>query len=128
MSAMRALVIDDNALNVEVLTTLLAEFDIETVAVAIPRDLPAIIPQVLPLEVIFLDLEFPNHDGFDLHRALRALPALRTVPIVAYSVHNSEIDRVRAAGFDGFLGKPLDGRRFPSMLQHILHGGAVWEA
>jgi two-component system cell cycle response regulator DivK len=37
------------------------------------------------------------------------------------------MDRARAAGFDGFLGKPLDPDRFPDQIQKILNGQPVWE-
>jgi two-component system cell cycle response regulator DivK len=35
--------------------------------------------------------------------------------------------KARTAGFDGFLGKPLDPDRFPDQVHRILAGDAVWE-
>jgi len=52
---------------------------------------------------------------------------LGRVPIIAYTVHVSEIDVVRQHGFDGFLGKPLDSARFPQQLARILNREPVWE-
>ncbi|PJF29257.1 MAG: response regulator, partial [Phototrophicales bacterium] len=76
----------------------------------------------------FLDLEFPNHTGFEIFAKLKALPKLADIPIVAYTVHNSEIDTARKAGFHSFLGKPLTLSKFPDQLQRILTGIPVWEA
>jgi len=72
-------------------------------------------------------LGFPNDDGFEIFTALRADPRLKNAPIVAYTVHQSEIERVRRMGFDGFLGKPLNMKRFGEQLQRILRGEPVWE-
>jgi two-component system cell cycle response regulator DivK len=38
-----------------------------------------------------------------------------------------DVERARAAGFDGFLGKPIDLRRFPLQITRILQGERVWE-
>jgi two-component system cell cycle response regulator DivK len=35
--------------------------------------------------------------------------------------------RAQAAGFDGFIGKPIDPQRFPKQIQQILAGESVWE-
>ena len=38
-----------------------------------------------------------------------------------------QINKAKAAGFDGFLGKPLDMDRFPDQIRRILAGDSVWE-
>jgi two-component system cell cycle response regulator DivK len=45
---------------------------------------------------------------------------------VTSNVLPQDVVRARAAGFDGFIGKPLDFDRFPSQIQAILRGEAVW--
>jgi two-component system cell cycle response regulator DivK len=37
------------------------------------------------------------------------------------------MEKARAAGFDGFLGKPLDPDRFPDQIRRILGGEEVWD-
>jgi two-component system cell cycle response regulator DivK len=37
------------------------------------------------------------------------------------------MNKARASGFDGFLGKPLDADRFPDQIRRILAGEPVWE-
>lgn len=122
-----ALIIDDNALNNDVLVTLLNKEGIRAFAIESPRYLDETLHQIEAVDVVFLDLEFPKHDGFVLLHELKAEPRLQGVPIVAYSVHTSEIDQARKAGFHSFLGKPVDGRRFPDLLTKILNHIPVWE-
>lgn len=122
-----ALVLDDNRLNLDVLRTLLEREGLQVRALESPRQLFETLEETAPA-VIFLDLEFPNHDGFEIFKELRADARWEQVPIVAYTAHTSEIDVVRKAGFNGFLGKPLNTQRFPMLLQRILNGQSVWEA
>jgi two-component system cell cycle response regulator DivK len=78
------------------------------------------------IDVVFLDLEMPNGDYYLTLHELKQQPSLTGVPIVAYTVHTSEIDKARQAGFDGFLGKPLKATEFPGHLQRILGREPVW--
>jgi two-component system, cell cycle response regulator DivK len=120
-----ALVIDDNRNNIEVLTTLLEREGVQPTAVTSVQHVAQVLDK--QVDVIFLDLEFPTGDGFEMLKTLKADSRLSGVPVVAYSVHTSEIDRARRAGFDSFLGKPLDMQRFPGQLQRILNHQPVWD-
>ncbi|MCU0464069.1 MAG: response regulator [Anaerolineae bacterium] len=127
MAAKQALIIDDNRGNLDVLSMLLAQQGVIVTAVQSIKQVSFALETVSP-DVVFLDLEFPNGSGFDVLTDLKANPLLAGVPVVAYTVHVSEIDVTRRAGFDSFLGKPLDSRKFPDQLRRILSGQAVWEA
>lgn len=126
MSAKQALIIDDNRSNLDVLSMLLNQYGVMVTAVQSVKLVSFALDTLVP-DVIFLDLEFPSGNGFDLLRQMKANPKLANVPIVAYTVHTSEIDEARTAGFDSFIGKPLDSRRFPDQLHRILNGQPVWE-
>lgn len=80
------------------------------------------------VDLILLDLRLPRKDGYGILSELRADPALADIRIVALTanVMRSDILRAQAAGFDGFIGKPIDGQRFPAMLRDILAGQSVW--
>ena len=60
---------------------------------------------------------------------MRSSERLKHVPIIAVTAEASleQMNKARASGFDGFLGKPLDPDRFPDQIRNILTGGAVWE-
>jgi len=127
MSSAHALIIDDNHANIDVLAMLLAEQGLTHTAIDSLRHLSACLDQLGQVDVIFLDLEFPNGDGFSAFNHLQADARLQGVPVVAYTVHTSEINQVKAAGFHSFLGKPLNARRFPDQLKRILNHVPVWE-
>ena len=81
------------------------------------------------VNLILMDIRLPYEDGYEALRKLRASEALREIPVVAVTAYASEeqLQRSRAAGFDGFLGKPLDPDRFPAQIRRILDGDPVWE-
>ncbi|MEO8393626.1 MAG: response regulator [Chloroflexota bacterium] len=122
-----ALIIDDNRNNIDVLTMLLEREGVSQTAVQNARQISKTLDQIDKVDVVFLDLEFPYGDGFQVLKTVKALPEFADVPVIAYTVHTSEIDEVRRAGFDGFLGKPLDSRRFSGQIKRILDGVPVWD-
>jgi CheY-like chemotaxis protein len=125
MSSIRALVIDDNAQGLKVIAGMLAKQGVQSVEVNDPTRLAALLPTLDPINVVFLDLEMPGLDGYAVKDLLRT--HLGAVPIIAYTVHISEMHVVRQLGFDGFIGKPLDHARFPDQLARILRREPVWE-
>lgn len=125
MSKAHAVVIDDNSQNLKVLAQMLTKQDVSSTQVADPRKLSEIIPTLEKVDVVFLDLELPGIDGYSVKDIIRSL--LDNVPVVAYTVHVSEMKVVRELGFDGFIGKPLDALRFPDQLTRILNGEGVWD-
>jgi len=122
-----ALVIDDNNMNLETLSVLLNKEGFEAVTLTSPRQIFDTLDEIGQVDIVFLDLEFPNDDGIQMIDEIKTHPVLQDVPIVAYSVHISEIQETRDAGFNSFIGKPLDVSTFPSQLRRILNGEAVWD-
>jgi CheY-like chemotaxis protein len=63
-------------------------------------------------DVVFMDVQMPEMDGYEATRCIRALdaPNARTVPIVAMTanVFREDIEKCIQAGMDGHIGKPLD--------------------
>jgi len=82
------------------------------------------------VDLILLDIRLPYEDGFSALRKIKAFHRLKDTPVVAITaeVGPEQIKRAQEAGFDGFLGKPLDPDRFPEQIRHILAGERVWEA
>lgn len=81
------------------------------------------------LDLILMDIRLPYEDGYGALKKIRDSERLKATPIVAVTAEASgeQIKKARAAGFDGFLGKPLDPDRFPDQIQRILSGEPVWE-
>jgi two-component system cell cycle response regulator DivK len=81
------------------------------------------------LDLILMDIRLPYEDGYGALRKIRASDRLRSTPIIAVTAEASQeqMKKAREAGFDGFLGKPLDPDRFPDQIRRILSGDPVWE-
>lgn len=81
------------------------------------------------LDLILMDIRLPYEDGYGALNKIRASERLKRVPIVAVTAEASkeQMDKARASGFDGFLGKPLDPDRFPEQIRRILIGEPVWD-
>jgi two-component system cell cycle response regulator DivK len=81
------------------------------------------------LDLILMDIRLPYEDGYGAQKKIRAAERFKSVPIVAVTAEASveQMNKARQAGFDGFLGKPLDPDRFPDQIRRILSGDQVWE-
>lgn len=79
--------------------------------------------------IIFLDLNLPKTTGYEVLKKIRADDKLKGVLVVAVTAQDAdtEIPKCMAAGFDGFIGKPISRSRFPRQLRRILSGEPVWE-
>lgn len=79
-------------------------------------------------DLVLLDLQLPGKDGYEVLAELRSDPATRDLAVVALTanVMRQDVERCQAAGFDGFIGKPIDGRRFKEIFLRILGGEGVW--
>lgn len=123
----QAIVVDDNPTNLSVLQKALNLEGIEPVLCEHPDDVAQALNNVDHVDVIFLDLEFPNYDGLELIKEFKQDPRLANVPFVAYTVHTSEQNEALAAGFHSFIGKPINIQAFPDQLKRILSGEPVWD-
>ena len=80
-------------------------------------------------DLILLDIALPGEDGYEVLADLRADARLGQTRVIAITMRNSpeEIKRTRLAGFDGFIGKPVQAHRFPDQIRRVLAGEDVWE-
>ena len=68
--------------------------------------------------VILMDLNLPEVDGWEATRRLKAAPETQAIPVIALTAHAIAGDRERAleAGCDDYHAKPVD---FPQLLHQI---------
>jgi len=76
-------------------------------------------------DIILLDVEMPNLDGFDTCRQVRATPESATVPILMATGRDDteSIDKAYAAGATDFATKPLNQSLLPHRLRYMLRAG-----
>jgi two-component system cell cycle response regulator DivK len=81
------------------------------------------------LDLILMDIRLPYEDGYEALKKIRSSPKLASIPVIAITAEASmeQMQKAHAAGFDGFIGKPINPDRFPEQIQQILNGDPVWE-
>ncbi len=124
------LVVEDNVPNFVLLARLLAAMGIRNCEWKTSGWQVVQYADTLPrIDLILMDLRLPYEDGYQALLKLRSSPRLVNTPIVAMTAEASESQMLKArrAGFNGFLGKPLDPDRFPEQIRRILNGEPVWE-
>ncbi|MCA9924807.1 MAG: response regulator [Anaerolineales bacterium] len=81
------------------------------------------------VDLVLMDLRLPHEDGYDALKQIRSDAKLRNTRVVVVTAHGSqeEMEKARAAGFDGFISKPIDADLFPEQIRKVLSGDAVWD-
>ena len=81
-------------------------------------------------DVILMDLSLPRLDGWETTRRLKADPATRDIPVIAFTAHilPNDIDRARAAGCDSVIAKPFEIDFFLGQISALLRPRAQTRA
>ncbi|MEO1288285.1 MAG: response regulator [Chloroflexota bacterium] len=120
------LIVDDNPDNVAVMAQMLTMQGIPHTTLLDPTQVTGFLEQNKMIDLIFLDLEMPKLDGYQVLESIKSSSKLSHILVVAHTVHTAEIQTTHASGFDGFLAKPLNIDEFQSQLEAILAGQAIW--
>lgn len=117
----RVLVVEDNRDNLDLMTFLLEALGHDPIGATSGRRALEIAGDARP-DVVLLDIQMPEMDGFETARALREIPALAEVPFVAVTALAMAGDRemILKAGFAGYIAKPIDPARLPGQLAAFL--------
>jgi two-component system cell cycle response regulator len=120
MSA-RILVIEDNPTSMELMVYLLQAFshrpllayDGEEGIKAAHRERP---------DIIICDVHLPKLDGYGVVRFLKNHPSLQSIPVVAVTALAMVGDREKVlnAGFDSYIGKPIEPQAFVNQIEEFL--------
>ena len=116
------LIVEDNEINQQVAVELL-ETAGYTTEVAVNGEEAVALVQRTPYDLVLMDMQMPVMDGLAATIAIRKLPGLETLPIVAMTANamRQDRDKCMAAGMNAFVTKPID----PEALLETL---AVWIA
>jgi two-component system, cell cycle response regulator DivK len=117
------LIVDDSEKNRKLARDVLRAAGLGTLEAASGTDAIALAADRLP-DLILLDLQLPDSDGTEVARELREGTRTAHIPIVALSAspYVASGDRLLAAGFAGYLGKPIDVRAFPEQVRRYCGG------
>jgi signal transduction histidine kinase/CheY-like chemotaxis protein len=111
------LLAEDNSLNQQVATELLADAGMSVDIASTGREAVAM-AQRKAYDLVLLDMHMPEMDGLEAARTLRAMPQFAALPIVAMTANVMQADRDQcmAAGMNDFVGKPIE----PEALWQVL--------
>jgi CheY-like chemotaxis protein len=123
------IIVEDQPDSLKLLTTLLTLKGHQVVGLPNGDRLAEMVRTHQPApSLVLLDIQLPGRDGYEVLEELKALPPplppQRSWKVVALTAHALPEDRERAAaaGFDGYITKPIDVRTFPAEVARYLDG------
>lgn len=111
--ARKVLVVEDNELNLKLFCDLLGVHGFIAEPVRDGREAVARAREVEP-DLIIMDIQMPHVTGYELILELKADEVLRRIPVMAVTAYagRDDEDRIRAAGADSYVSKPISLMRF----------------
>lgn len=117
----RILVIEDSPENLELMSYLLEAFGHVAIRAADGEQGVEIAGREIP-DLIICDIHLPQMDGYAVARQLKRNPMHSSIPLVAVTALAmvGDRDKVLAAGFDGYIAKPIVPKRFVAQVESYL--------
>jgi two-component system cell cycle response regulator DivK len=118
----RILVVEDTENNRRILNDLLTHAGFEVVEALDGVQGVAMAADRRP-DLILMDIQLPNLDGYEATRRIKSNPLLRQIPIIAvtsYALSGDEA-KARAAGCDGYIAKPFSPRAILAKIRELLN-------
>ena len=122
MAGEAIVIVDDNALNLDLTRTLLTKegFNVRTASGSV--DLLKMLETFTP-RLILMDIELHGMNGLQLTQKLKSDPKTSKIKIIALTAYPSKSDKQKAlaAGCDGYITKPVGTRELSGLLQQYLN-------
>ena len=117
----KILIVEDNPLNIKLFCDLLAAHGHQPEAVTDSR-LALDSARSFQPDLVITDIQLPYVSGLELIRMIRADEALAEVPIMAVTAYSApgDEDRIRAAGAQAYVSKPISVSRFAQTVDDLL--------
>jgi two-component system cell cycle response regulator DivK len=121
MANERILIVEDNEKNRKLVRDTLQVKGYETVEAETGEDGVRLARERAPA-LVLMDIQLPGIDGITALHQLRADPATRAIPVIAVtaSVMTQDRQKIMAAGFDGYQGKPISVKELLETIRRIL--------
>jgi two-component system cell cycle response regulator DivK len=118
------LIVEDNEKNMKLARDVLQAKGYGTLEAVTGEDGVRLAKEKKP-DLVLMDIQLPGINGIEALRQLRADPAFDRTPIVAFTASVTPTDRsqIQAAGFDGFLSKPINLKEFLAMIAELIARG-----
>lgn len=111
--AKKVLIVEDNELNLRLFRDLLEAHGAEVRTIRDAREALDAIRMFTP-QLVIMDIQLPHISGVELIRMMKAEPELASIPVMAVTAYAGKGDegRVREAGADAYVSKPISVSRF----------------
>jgi two-component system cell cycle response regulator DivK len=115
------LIVEDNDKNLKLVRDVLRVKGYETIEATSGEDGLALAASRKP-DLVLMDIQLPGISGIEALTALRADAATAHIPVIAVTASVMQQDRklIMEAGFDAYLGKPLDLKEFLATVKRVL--------
>ena len=107
------LIIEDNDKNLKLVRDVLRVKGYETIEATNAEDGVRLAVERAP-DLVLMDIQLPGMNGIEARGVLRANPATSAIPVIAVtaSVMQQDRNQITDAGFDGYVGKPINLKEF----------------
>jgi len=120
------LIVEDNPINMKLSSFVLESADY-TVITAMDAEIGLTLAREGHPDLILMDIQLPGMDGLQATALLKADEATRRIPVIALTAlaMKGDEERIRAAGCDGYIGKPLDYKNMLAVVKASLEKAAT---
>jgi len=117
----RILIIEDNATNLTLMTYLVDKFGYSSLTAMNGEDGLDVATREVP-DLIICDLHMPKVNGWEFADRIKGDPTLKSIPLIAVTAFAmvGDRERVLAAGFDGYIAKPIEPETFVASVEAFL--------
>ena len=121
--AHKILIVEDNANNSNLLLDILTFRGYEVWVAADGQEGVTLARDLMP-DLILMDIQMPGMDGMTAGAILKGDPATKELKIIALTSFAMQGDQEKfmAAGFNGYLSKPVNTRELPALIHRWIHG------
>jgi pilus assembly protein CpaE len=122
----RILAIDDNQINLKMISATLVHGGYEAYISESGADALAKVEQIRP-DLIVLDIDMPEMDGYEVCQTLRKLPITMHTPIMMLTAHDTLEEKVRGfeVGADDYMTKPFQPAELQARIKGLLRRSAI---
>ena len=119
----KILIVEDNTNNRRLLKDILIFHGYEVSTASDGKEGVALAMELMP-DLILMDIQMPGMDGMTAGQILKGNPAtsgLKIIALTSFAMQGDQ-DKFMAAGFDGYLAKPISTRELPELIKCWLSG------
>jgi len=121
MANKKILIVEDNELNLELISDILKIKGYQIISANNGKDAIRLAKETHP-DLILMDIQLPVMDGYEATRRIKSDPEFKAIPIIAVTSFTMKGDKekVMEAGCDGYIVKPIDIKRLPELVKEYL--------